>query len=137
MNTLDNYEDLPDRLNPNEVNRLTRICLSESAYEEDAITLKKLWVLGLRQYETYQLPPDDVRSRISLWMAENCANWPEVEGANRPLIVSALAVASMYGLDKALFCNLFELCPDDEKWQFEDKLAKSKGNLIDPYCDLS
>ena len=70
-------------------------------------------------------------------MAENCALWPEVEGANRPLIVTALAVASMYGLDKGLFSNLFELCPDDEKWQFAEQLAKSKGHLIDPYYRLS
>ena len=130
MNTLDNYKDLPDRLKPDEVNRLTRFCLSESAYEEDSITLKKLRVLSLHQYHTYQLPPDDVRSRISLWMAENGARWSGVE------IVAALAVASMYGLDKGLFRNHLERCPIDRKRQFEETLAQSKGNLIDPYHDL-
>jgi hypothetical protein len=130
MNTLDNYKDLPDGLSPDEVNRLTRICLSESAYEEDAITLEKLWHLGLLQYHTYQLPPDDIRDKLSLWMAENGPLWSGRE------IVRALAVTGMYGLDKGLYSNLLERCPIDRKWQFDKKLAKSKGNLIDPYYDL-
>ena len=77
-----------------------------------------------------RLSDDDVRSRISLWMAENGARWSGVE------IVAALAVASMYGLDKGLFRNHLERCPIDRKRQFEETLAQSKGNLIDPYHDL-
>ena len=63
-------------------------------------------------------------------MTENSALWSDED------LVKALAVANMYGLEKGLFRNLLERCPDDRKPQFEKTLAASKGNLIDPYHDL-
>ena len=120
MNSLENYNDLPDGLRSEEVNRLTKICLSESSHEDNSITLRKLWHLGVHQYHTYELPPDDARGRLSLWIAENNARWSDED------LVKALAVAIMYGLEKGLFRSLLERCPDDRKLEFETTLAASQ-----------
>lgn len=121
---------LPDSLETDEVSRLTEQVLAASASESPTVTLEKLSLLADRQWHTYVLPPDHVRSHLASWLM---ANWAP---NSQEFLEKVLGISYCYGLEKDLYLRALNAYTGWARAEFESNLLHSPGTAINPWWSL-
>ena len=130
MMSVESYENLWDYLEPEEVCRLTDLCLRESSNESPNVTLSKLRILGDRQWHTYEPAPEDIHNRLEAWLLENWST------DSQDFFESTLVISYCYGLDKNLYTKALKEYQGEGKREFELDLDRSAGKNIDPWWSM-
>jgi len=127
---IQDYENLPDYMEVEELYRYCMLALDESNNEEMFTTLEKLDELGNRQWHTYELPNSDLQNRIRNWIINNWEN-------SQTFLEGVLGICYCFGLDKELYIQALNGYTGVHKQEFENNLKNSTGNFINPWWSMS
>ncbi len=123
---VEDYEDLPDGMSLDEVERIFGLWYEASKNENLDTSLNKLNILGDKQWHTYDFPSDDVRDRLTVWLSEKIID-------EESMLEDALGACYSFALSKKLFESYFSRYNGEHKDEFQIYLGRSAGDFIDPY----
>ena len=124
------YRYLPDYMASADVSQLTHQTLIHSSNEEPDVTLKKLRILGDRQWHTYRASTNSICAQLTSWISENSAS------ASQDFIEGALVIAYCFGLKKEMYAQLLDNYRGQHRTEFEQDLERSVGNYINPWWSM-
>lgn len=124
---LEDYNALPDSLDPVEVEHYCNLILDEAISELPKETLRKLRLLGDRQWHCYEVPSKGLQQRLRKWCVNN---WTE---SSPEFLEGVLVTAYNFALDKEFYKTVLERYNGTHLAEFKLDLEKSLGDFIDPW----
>ena len=124
------YDNLPESMKPKDIHAYCLQILKEANTDTREITLGKLNILGDKQWHTYELLPMEVRIKIREWLIQN---WTD---NSQQYLEDVMGIAYCYALEKGIFAEALKLYRGEHKKEFEDNLANSAGDHIDPWWSM-
>ena len=126
---IEDYENLPDGLDPLTIWEHTRITLIESEERDRCLTLRKLHELAHDQWHTYEIPPSGLRDHLQNWLHEH---WQH----SYQFIESVLLIAYSFCLSKEIYSKALEEFPGAFRLSEQD-LEQSAGESMNPWWSLA
>ena len=126
MNIKD-YKKLPEGLGKDDVKKYCDILLEEAEHEPTNATLDKLDEMGIRQWDTYETPDEDLQDRLTDWINKN------LELHDQRMIEGALKTIYSFSLSKDLYEKYLNVYIGEFKDQCVEILNNAHGDRIDPY----
>ena len=124
---IDEYENLPDGMNPASIWELAEVALTKSEDETD-INLRRLATLSHLQWHTYEIPPQILRENMQRWLLQHWAHTDE-------FVESVLLIAYSFALDRQIYAKALAEFPDPYGEHARD-LDQSPGDNMDPWWSL-
>ncbi len=118
------YRFLPDYIDPADVLQLTQQTLQNSTNEEPDVTMKKLRILGDRQWHTYRAATNSVCVQLTSWIGDHSSS------ESQDFIEGALVIAYCYGLTKEMYVQLLGNYRGQHRNEFEKDLERSARGFL-------
>ena len=123
------YENLPEGLDKDQLKKIFSKFFGELEADSYEDTCAKLEILCDKQWHTYELPDEDIQTKMRGWVVDN---WRETE-EHLELI---MGICYSFGLDKELFARALGVYQGEHKAEYENDLKQSLGDFIDPYWSM-
>lgn len=126
---LNDYEDLPDYISTNEVERLSSLILAESSSENKLMTIEKLAILGDHQWHNYVVPSDELRQALSKYL---CEFWSD----SQEFVEGVIGICYLFSLEKDLYKRALDIYSGEYKQEYIQDYIKSDAEYINPFWSL-
>ena len=134
MSRVEDYEELPDSMDADEVARCFEQLLrqaKEPGVSADSV-IEALWHLADRQYHTYERLRPDLRDGVEKWLSTNwrtMSEWVDRIG----MIAGAIGLPGVVSL---LETSLADQAPGPLRDEIQETLREFRAHIEDPYWGL-